>query len=571
MSKAAKILIADDIRENLIALERILSDIDAEIMSVENGNKAVLAAFHNDFDLILMDVKMPQMDGFEAVKLIKKEEKNKYIPVIFLTAAYSDELSKIEGVKAGAVDFITKPISEDLLIGKVKLLLEIQKNRKELELMSKELSMKNRRLKEMLFYDSLTGVINRKPLYDLIEKNIKKAKRENKKCAILFLDLEKFKEINDIYGHDAGDLVLKKAAQKIKSCIRNSDLLGRIGGDEFVACLDNISNYEDAGKIAEKINAAFANKVKIDNNMINLMVSIGIAVYPDDGQTVIELLKNSDLAMFHAKKAKNNYFQFYNKKLSKFFMLQQSLFYALDNDEFSVYYQPIVNRKQKLAFMEALLRWNHKEYNDFPVSDMIAILERYKYINKVGKWLSKKVCIDINSFNKISKENIPVSINLSEIQMESDNFFEDFKIIIKSECVKYNNIYLEITERKQIKNFEKVKSVIHRLKDGNCKIIALDDFGSGFSSFSNLIRLPIDMVKIDKFLIDSLASERYKNATIDVIKLIKKIGLEVVAEGVETKEQFQILHEAGCDYFQGFYFYKPMPANEIRSLLLRNT
>ena len=439
MTDKLKILLVDDLPENLFALEQLLEELDVDMFCAADGNEAVREAFENDFDLILMDIQMPGMNGFEAVNLIKKEERNRFIPVIFLTAAFSDDISKVEGIKAGAIDFMTKPISEEILIGKVKLFLEMQENKKELIkakealekseaqklallnnspdmieqldtdnkivwanktsldmfsdaigriclftdsdkpcdnclvkktlktgklekgiftihktknsageqhwstiavplkdhtekvygvlkisrditeriLMENQIKKTNQELEKIVFKDSLTGSINRKPFMELLEKNIIWAKRDKKKLALLFMDLEKFKQVNDLYGHDAGDKILIKATKKIKTITRENDFVGRIGGDEFVLCLNGIKTANDAVNVARKINEVFSEKIKIEDKLIDLTVSIGISIYPLDGDNADTLLKNSDIAMYKAKKTKKNTFQLYNKNLHR--------------------------------------------------------------------------------------------------------------------------------------------------------------------------------------------------------------------------------------------------------------
>ena len=551
MDDKLKILIVDDLPANLSALEQLLEDIDVDIIKAADGNDAVGKAFENKFDLILMDVQMPGMNGFEAVNLIKKEEKNKYIPIIFLTAAYIDEISKIEGIQAGAVDYITKPISEEILLGKVKLFLDMQKNKKELE-------KAKRKLEIIVFTDSLTGVINRKPFTDLLEQNIQRAIREKNKLALLFLDLEKFKQINDIYGHESGDKILVKAAEKFKKTMRKSDFLGRIGGDEFVLCLNDIKSVAGAVQAARRINKDFLEKVKVGNNLIDLTVSIGIAVYPTDGENAAALLKNSDIAMYKAKRRKRNSFQLYSKELTHELVMEQALLKALENNEFSLHYQPIVNREAQIVFIEALLRWHNPDFGSIPPSTFIPLLEKNKVITKVGKWVFREACKQLVIINKNKKyQNLFVSINLSEIQIHDEDFIKDFDNIVQETAVNLKNVVLEITEERKINDLERVINVLTELKKKSVGILALDDFGSGYSSFTNLLRLPIGIVKIDKFIVDNLNFEKYSDATLQMISLIKNLNLKVVAEGVETKEQFELLKKTGCDYFQGFYFAKP--------------
>jgi diguanylate cyclase (GGDEF)-like protein/PAS domain S-box-containing protein len=513
---------------------------------------------------IAMNPKAAQQQGIPVEKIVNK---------IRAVSQYKDPvqrkelLSKIK--KHGEVhDFetiLTIPSGKDVDISiSVKayperdymegVVIDITK-RKDAE---RQLLNLNKKLEKLLFSDPLTDAINSKPFMDLLDKSVSRSKREEKKLALLFLDLEKFKQINDIYGHSIGDLVLKKAAEKIKHNIRGNDLIGRMGGDEFVVSLYDIKSATNAIKIAQKINKAFSKKMMIKNLLLEVTVSIGIAVYPDDADNSTDLLKNSDIAMYKAKNKMKNTFRVFNKEQKKELIFEQELLYALDYNEYELHYQPIVNRNRECIFLEALLRWNSPDFGQVFPTDFIPLLENNREIVNVGKWVYSEACNQLAIFKNSNKyHDIKISVNLAQVQMEDDNFIKDFNNIIKKSGIDGNNILLEITENKNIHSSINIEAILTELTTNNIGISVLDDFGSGFSSFSNLLRLPIKIVKIDKFLVENLLSDRYSSATLDVIKLIKKLGMKTVAEGVEHKEQFEKLSDAGCDYFQGFYFSRP--------------
>ncbi len=418
----------------------------------------------------------------------------------------------------------------------------------------------NKKLESLAYKDTLTGALNRKPFIELFARNVKRAERKKEKLALLFLDLEKFKTVNDIYGHTFGDKVLIRAVELIKGCIRTSDIVGRLGGDEFLVCLGDIRSLEDVMRVAAKINDAFIPANIIDGIPVNVTVSIGISMYPDDSRDIDDLLKNSDLAMYKAKKELHNSFKVYHKKYRQEVMFEQALSQALKNNEFEILYQPIVNKYGKCVIIEPLLRWNSPEFGYVLPDGFIPILEKHKTINEVGLWAFDKICHKLNKINSIDGHlnQTRMSVNLSGIQIETIGFLDSFMNTMRNSDVCSQNIIFEITEEQRIKDVENVIAIMSELKD-KCKAkIALDDYGSGFSSFLNITKLPIDIVKIDRPLIENMNDELLCNATLGLISLIKKLGLEVVAEGVENEDQFLKLKEVECDYFQGFLFSNPV-------------
>ena len=420
----------------------------------------------------------------------------------------------------------------------------------------KELKKVNLELQQLAFIDTLTGLINRRPFIDLLEKNISKHQRAKQKMALLFMDIDGFKEINDIFGHVTGDKVLVMFAKILKKCIRESDIIGRFGGDEFVLCLENIQSITNAVHVAQKINKAFSKKITIGSKKIDVGVSIGIAVYPNDSQNTTDLIKNSDLAMYKAKKLQKNSYHVYDFSLDKELFFNLSLREAFNKNEFEINYQVIVDKNMLPYSAEALLRWESPIFGTVMPLDFIPALDKDRSIVEVGEWVFSEACKKLKACSSIHSQ-MNISVNISPTQLEDDLIMDKIGNIIKKTKVNPKNIMLEITEKVQIKEIEKVSENLKKLKSIGIGYIVLDDFGVGYSSFSNLLRYSIDIVKIDKFFIDRLKSEKYTGITASLIALIKKYDLQVVAEGVETKEQFEMLKDMGCDYFQGFYFSKP--------------
>jgi diguanylate cyclase (GGDEF)-like protein len=422
----------------------------------------------------------------------------------------------------------------------------------------KQLHRINKELQQLVYYDTLTGVYNRKPFVDMLETNILKAKKIRKKIALLFIDLDNFKDVNDIYGHKVGDFVLEKVAKIIGENIRRSDFVGRIGGDEFVVALYDIKSFDNAYKIAKKINNIFLEKIIIKSHPFSISISIGISVYPDDAETAEELLLNSDIAMYKAKNEKTKNLLKFSDKLKEQNNFAFELNSALERDHYKVYHQPIVNRELKTCFVESLLRYESISNVTILPSEFILILEKNKSIIDVGEWVMKHSCNLLNQL-VIDKafEDIVVSINISDIQLNDSNFVKRYNSIIKESDINPCNIMIEFSEKSKRDSIENIVKSLNKLKENGVGLVALDDFGIGYTSLINLIHFPIDVVKIDKYFVDRICSLKYEKLVINMISIIKEFGYKVVVEGVETKKQFELLKTLGCDYYQGYYIAKP--------------
>lgn len=575
-----KILIVDDTPANLVTMEELLDDIGADIVKASNGNDAVKQALNNDFDLILMDVQMPGMDGFESVNYIRKEEKNKHIPIIFQSAIYTDEIYKIKGIESGAIDFITKPISEKLLTGKVKILLgfqmqnsELKKTQKELQSKTFELKSANDHLKEMAFYDMLTNLPNRRSFIRQLDQELERSKRDKLSLAVLFLDLEKFKAVNDNYGHEIGDKLLIEVTTRLDKLIRTGDVIARLGGDEFIIFLHNIKSLENAELVAKKINSLFENTIKVEDLNVELSVSIGISMFPVDGVNAEELIKNSDIAMYEAKTHKVNSYEIFNKELRdrsiRKRIIEKELATALFNNEYIMYYQPIVDQNKDIFAVESLVRWKSPKRGLVPPTEFIPILESNRKIINVTQWIIKQACKQSVEWKEKGFKPIIVTINLSAYQFMDSGLIDFLKEVIESTKIDPELIEIEITETVSMLDVEKSIDILHKLKALNVKI-AIDDFGTGFSSLSYLSKFPIDMLKIDKSFTDKITTDpQVLKIVLTIISLAKQLNFKVIAEGVEDIEQFKILTENGCDFIQGYLISKPIEVEKVKAFLTK--
>ncbi|MCF7790396.1 MAG: EAL domain-containing protein [Victivallales bacterium] len=418
----------------------------------------------------------------------------------------------------------------------------------------------NNQLKEFAYNDPLTKCFNRRAFLEILEKNINYYHRNSNSFALLFIDIDNFKMINDNYGHDTGDEVLKIASERINNILRTSDIVARFGGDEFVVLLHDDKSEQDAFTVAQKIKTSLNKTFIIDRKNFHINLCIGICLYPDDGTTADELLRNSDTAMYFAKQQGKNCCRMYDTEQAKNIKFLNALSEALENDEYRVYYQPILNCKGEAVFIEALIRWHSSEFGLVPPNKFIPVLEWNRRIIKVGKWIIKTTTNRIKELNKDkSLKNLCVTINLSPVQLEDEEFFKDFHNILENSKVDPTNVAVEITEAEDVFGLSSSISVLNKIRNDKIKIL-LDDFGAGYSSFNALLKFTFDIIKIDKFLIDKLSDkegDRESELVIKLIAMLKNMNLKVLAEGVETEKQFKILKNEGCDYFQGYYFCKP--------------
>ncbi|MCB2310500.1 EAL domain-containing protein [Clostridium tagluense] len=430
------------------------------------------------------------------------------------------------------------------------------------------------KINKLKYYDILTDIPNRKLFINTLESEIIKAKDKEAKHAVLFIDLDNFKEINDTLGHDYGDELLKNVAISLKASIREGDLVSRVGGDEFFILMRNIEDYSEISCLCEKLLSSLNCEISIVGKQVYTSASIGITVFPDDGYETNILLKNADTAMYSSKYNGKAKYSFFNKNMSDIVVrrveIEKGLRRALEKNEFEIYYQPqidIINNKIK--GFEALLRWNSTELGKISPSEFIPVAEASGLIIPMGDWIIRTVYIQNNLWKSKGYLYDTIAINLSAVQLQNDKFEENLKRIITETEVNTRFVELEITESILMKDFEKGVKLLTEIRGLGINI-ALDDFGTGYSSLSYLKQLPINTLKIDKSFIDNIVTNEREKAIVDgIIQLAQKIELDVIAEGVETKEQIKLLQSMGCNQIQGYYFSKPLPSDEIEEKFLK--
>jgi diguanylate cyclase (GGDEF)-like protein/PAS domain S-box-containing protein len=419
------------------------------------------------------------------------------------------------------------------------------------------------RLAHLAQFDIITGLPNRHLLRDRLAQTLSLARRNQWLIGVLFIDLDRFKAVNDTFGHSTGDKLLGQVAGRLKDCVRSADTVGRLSGDEFAVVLSNLTKADDAGIVAQKIVNALASPFTLDGHQTYISASIGIAIYPGDALEADGLLKNADTAMYRAKEQGRNSYQFFlpqmNERLMERLSREAHLRGALERGEFLLHYQPKVSLETgRISGFEALLRWNHGDELISP-ADFIPILEDTGLIVPVGEWVLRAVCEQLKSWQSQGISPRPVSVNLSARQFQHKGLLPMVKQALHDWDVPARLLEFELTESLLMSDAEEAVQMLHQLKALGVRL-SVDDFGTGYSSLSYLKRFPLDLLKIDRaFIRDAISDSDDATIIRTIISLAHSLGLQVVAEGVENEAQLRFLRAHGCDEMQGFYFARPMP------------
>ena len=429
------------------------------------------------------------------------------------------------------------------------------------------------RLHFMAHHDALTELPNRALFLDRLSQSVAYARWHRRLVAIMFLDLDRFKHINDTLGHDAGDQLLRALATRLKATLRERDTVARFGGDEFAVLLDDVASEKDVALLANKVLETMKQPYLIGGHEFHLTASIGISLCPGDGHDNSSLLRNADIAMYRAKELGKNTYQFYSAEMShrafERLTLETSLRRALENQEFVVYYQPQVNMTtHELLGMEALLRWQHPELGLMAPTDFLALLEETGLIVAVGDWVLRSACEQAQAWHTAGLDPMRIAVNLSGHQLRQPNFFSTVTQLVKTCRLPSGCLELEITENVLMQDAERALSALSNV-DRKAIRIAIDDFGTGYSSLSHLKRFPIDTLKIDRSFMRDLTTDPQDAAIVrSVIAMARSLNLDVVAEGVEHDEQLAFLRNEHCDVIQGYFVSPPLPAPEATAYII---
>ena len=555
--KSNSILVVDDDRSNRLLLVNAFLRENYEMEEAANGAEAIEICRQRMPDLILMDALMPEMDGFDACKAIRDLPLGADIPVLMITGL-EDEDSIIKAFSSGTTDYISKPINFSVLKQRATRLIKASKA--------------ETYIKGLAYYDPLTGLPNRFNLMEYLQMLVNHSVIKNDKFAILVLDLDHFKMINDSMGHILGDQLLKAVADRLQNTVRRHDFVVRIGGDEFTLILQNIKNAGVAGKVAEKICQAISKPFVLMGKRIHITVSIGISIFPDNGSDVFDLIKYADSSMFNAKEKRNGYC-FYKvgmkTEISERLEMESELSYAIKQDQLTLVYQPKVDfHTGRLIGAEALVRWEHPRGLTIPPDVFIPLAEESGLINKLSDWVLETGIKQLKRWLD-GGSSLTLALNLSMKDLIAGNLHGRLKDVIRRNQLPENVLELEITETVLMSQPEFIGTELSKIKALGVSV-AIDDFGCGYSSLSYLKKLPVDVLKIDRSFVQHIDSEPSDEAIVaGIVALAKTLDMTTVAEGVETESQIAILKRLGCDGYQGYLIATPLSAEPFEAQFLR--
>jgi len=552
----AQVLIVDDDRSTRSTLRHTLQRDGFRVEEAADGVQALALLKRFQPDVILMDAVMPVMDGFTACTRMRELPGGSAIPVLMITAL-QDNASVERAFAAGASDYIPKPIHYAVLSQRVRRIIEANRAEK--------------RIRHLAYNDLLTGLPNRTLFFELLAQGVERAAAAQGLLGVLFLDLDRFKYVNDNLGHDVGDRLLVAVAQRLRRSVRTVDTVARLGGDEFTVVLSDIDGPAAAATAAQHICRVLAAPYQIDGHDIFVTSSIGIAIYPHDGADAGALVKHADSAMYRAKKT-NTGFQFYEasmeKLISEHVRLESDLRRALENHELEVYYQPQATLDGgRVIGMEALLRWSHPTRGMVPPVEFIALAEETGLINPLGDWVLRTACAQLRRWIDEGLPALRVAVNLSVRQLLQKDFAASVEAALADTGLAPHLLELEITESTLMEYAQDTLLALHRLRALGVRL-SIDDFGTGYSSLSYLKRFPVDIIKIDRSFVVDLPRDADDAAIVTaIIALAHSLRLEVVAEGVETADQLRFLQERRCDLLQGYYLSPAVPAEQFAQLI----
>lgn len=580
------ILIVDDYPENIRFLSSILESKGYQTRKATSGMAALKAVETTPPNLILLDIRMPQMNGYQVCQHLKNNPQTAHIPVIFLSAA--DEITdKVEAFRVGGMDYVTKPFHVEEVLVRVQNQLNIVMAQQTIRQLNhcleqrvkdrtQQLEIVNAQLLEMAFCDSLTRLPNRAMLNQRLHTALQRQQLDSGyHFSLFYLDCDRFKNINDSLGHQAGDELLVAISQRLQSSLTKEDLLTRLGGDEFVILLESFPDDQTPIQKVEGILRYFSLPFRLRERDIFVTFSIGIISDASMYSNPEDILRDADIAMYHAKSSGKNRYQVFEhymyQEVYQRLQFEAAMVGAIDRQEFILNYQPIVELvSEQIIGVEGLVRWHHPTEGLIPPDQFIPISEETGFIVKLGLWVFRTACQQLYLWRSqgIVTPGFFISINVSACQFSQPDFVDQIGFILKETHIPPECIKLEITETVIMQNFAEMTKVIHQLHEWNIQI-SIDDFGTGYSSLSYLHSFPIDVLKIDRSFIRDLHQCKTSFALVNaIIQVAKTLEIDLIAEGVETHEQCLELKRLGCQRGQGYLFAKPMTPEQMTEIFL---
>ncbi len=552
----------DDTQLLLYALKK--GGFEPVFERVDGASSMEMALARRAWDIVISDHNLPNFSALKALNLLRE---NGYETPFFIVSGGIEEDLAAEAMKAGAQDYVMKSNLTRLppAIERELREVEVRRDRKRAEAT----------VEHQAHYDLLTNLPNRTTFKDRLTVALAQTGRNRKMLAILFVDLDRFKTIVDTLGHTIGDKLLRGVAERLRASLEDGDTLARMGGDEFVILLPQITRTDRAVRVAQRVLEAIKPPFHFDQHELHLTMSIGITLYPYDGEDADTLLKNADTALYRAKEHGRNNYQLYtpamNARAFERLALENSLRKALERREFLIHYQPQVHMKTgAIVGTEALLRWQHPDLGLVYPAEFISIAEETGLITPLGEWVIRTACAQNKAWQKAGLPPMTVAVNLSARQFQQLDLVETVARILKETGLEACWLEMEITEGIAMQNADYTNVLLRGLKEMGVKV-ALDDFGTGYSSLSYLKRFPIDTLKIDQSFVRDLATDPNDAAIANaVIVLAHSLKLLVVAEGVEQPEQENYLRQHQCDISQGFLFSIPLPADALEALVRKH-
>lgn len=577
--------------------------LNVEIVEVDTGRQAIEVFNKEELGCVLLSYMLPDMLGIQVLSAMQ-DGPTLTLPVIILSSGDDANLA-VELMELGAIDhlelgecqsgLLRRSILHGLaraqhihsqthyleaqreLVEKKIVEKAIKKEKSKLDLAVQKLEQANKKLHFMAMHDPLTRLPNRSMMKFHLDNSLEKAKRNKTQLAVLFVDLDRFKYVNDTLGHGAGDMLLLNVTQRLQSLLRTCDLISRVGGDEFVVVIDGVQGEADVEVVAVKILRSLSESFLLDQNEVFIAASIGVAIFPEVGNTSDELLLNADTAMYHAKSSGRNTYSYFKEgmqsSVSDCLALERDLHKLFKKanscNEFFLLYQPKVDVESKrVVGAEALVRWQHPEQGCISPSIFIPLAEETDLILGISDWVQQQVCEQIKIWQELGIQLVPISVNVSGREFKRGHILGYIEKLANL-GVDPNLAELEITERLIMDNEKESRGILEALSAAEISL-SIDDFGTGYCSLNYLKKYPVDILKIDQTFIKNIPeSAEDKAITAAIISLAHILGMKVIAEGVETEKQFQFLKKNKCDMAQGFHFYKPLRPEKFATLLGR--